>query len=328
MAVDCDLSFCALQAVPANRSAVISTDSNISTAAPSAIGSDSAGIQLRLLRRFAAEAPFQPATNLWRAVELPVLASVLPKHGYGLDIGCGDGVLTAILKGLAGGEWKLVGLDPDPAETALATRSGIYEQVHTAKADSIPEFEATFDFAFANSVLEHVPNLSDCVREISRVLKPGGLFAATVPAPSFHQCLKGPGWTRWVSRQEYLREIDQRLAHVQYWDLARWDHELLQAGLESLPAIRYLSKNQVQRWELWSNWTGGLLYRLGRGKSQPISIQRKLGLRQGLPRPLHFLIPLMGRIVAMGIGPDREDSPEETGCFLITARKSNAAAGQ
>ena len=32
-----------------------------------------AATQLRLLTRFMAEAPFQPATNLWRCVELPVL---------------------------------------------------------------------------------------------------------------------------------------------------------------------------------------------------------------------------------------------------------------
>lgn len=275
--------------------------------------------QLRLLTRFMAEAPFQPATNLWRCVELPVLADALPKTGRGLDVGCGDGVLTGILRDLAGASWTLTGIDLDPAETDLARRSGQYETVHTCGAATIPELDAGFDFAFANSVLEHIPKLSPCIPEIARCLKPGGLFAATVPSPYFHGCLRGPRFA--PARSAYLDEIDDRLAHRHYWSVAEWTLELHAAGLESVSISAYLSRRQVRRWEFWSHWTGGLLYRLGGKKKKPIAIQRKLGLRRGLPGALRFLSEPMARMIGAGVFGEHVDSAAANGCFLVLARK-------
>jgi SAM-dependent methyltransferase len=283
--------------------------------------------QGRLLGRFMAEAPFQPATNLWRAVELPALASVLPTTGMGLDVGCGDGVLTGILRDLVGADWTLVGIDPNPAETALATASGLYQRVHAVGADTIPETDETFDFVFANSVLEHIPNLPACLRDMARCLKPGGLLAATVPSPHFHDCLRGPGWSRRQTRAAYLDETDARLAHVQYWSEERWREELQEVGLEPQPTTWYLSQKQVRRWEFWSNWTGGLLYRWRGRTQQPIEIQRGLGLRRGLPRPLRFLGPSLARLVSLGVRGDFEPNCEANGCFLVMARKAVRGEG-
>jgi SAM-dependent methyltransferase len=278
-------------------------------------------VQLRLLQRFMAEAPFQPSTNWWRAVELPVIAAALPMTGRGLDVGCGDGVLTGILAELVGGQWELIGIDPNADETASAKSSGLYAQVHTTGADRIPEPDASFDFAFANSVLEHIPNLSDCLTEIARCLKPGGSFLATVPSPYFHECLRGPRWARSSSRADYLKETDERLAHFHYWSEEDWFRELQKAGFQPEPVSVYLTLRQVRRWEFWSNCTGGLLYRLyGRGK-KPIEIQRGLGLRRGLPRVLRpFAIPI-ARIVSRGLRGEVEEAQEKNGCFLIKAIK-------
>jgi SAM-dependent methyltransferase len=51
-----------------------------------------------------------------------------------------------------------------------------------------PVETAGYDAAFANYVLEHVPDLERAASEIFRVLKPGGVFVASVPnltAPEF-----------------------------------------------------------------------------------------------------------------------------------------------
>src|SRR5262245_6219946 len=158
-------------------------------------------VRRRLLRRFMAEAPFQPATNLWRSIELPVLASALPRTGRGLDVGCGDGVLTRILSELADADWRLTGIDPDPAEIDLAKATGFFESLHETGADRTAEPDASFDFAFANSVLEHIPDLPPCLAEIARVLKSGGAFYATVPSPGLHTFMRGPGLTRRIDRR-------------------------------------------------------------------------------------------------------------------------------
>jgi len=280
-----------------------------------------AEVQWRLLCRFMREAPAQPATNLWRAVELPALAGVLPKAGRGLDVGCGDGVLTGVLRDLVGASWELVGIDPDPAETALAARTGLYAGVHTTGADKVPGPAGSFDFAFSNSVLEHIPDLPPCLAETARLLRPGGLFAATVPSPGLHECLAGPGWFQGTSRTAYLRDLDARLVHLNYWGEARWRDELARAGLALERATPYLTRRQVRRWEALTNWTGGLLYRLWGRRRRPIEIQRQLRIRRGLPGALTFLAPLAARATGGSLLGQSPRPGEPAGCLLVVARK-------
>ncbi len=49
-----------------------------------------------------------------------------------------------------------------------------------AVAEALPFPAATFDFVFSQAVLEHVPDPHAAVREMNRVLKPGGVFYAEV----------------------------------------------------------------------------------------------------------------------------------------------------
>ena len=86
----------------------------------------------------------------------------------------------------------------------------------------------------------------------------------------FHACLAGPGLTRWQTRQEYAAELDHRLAHVHYWSAARWANELRRVGLEPESPRPYLARPVARRWEALSDWTGGLLYRLGGRAAKPI----------------------------------------------------------
>ncbi len=263
------------------------------------------------------ETPFQPATNWMRSIELPVLAASLPSQGCGLDVGCGDGALSRILGELVAGQREMIGIDIDPPEAALAKAANVYAWVAIARADQIPLSDACLDFAFANSVLEHIPDLGAVLAEIARCLKPGGLFVATVPSSQFHECLRGPGLLRRISREEYLREVDARLSHFHYWSPGRWDRELRDVGLEPEPISGYFSRAQVQIWERWSNRTGGLLYRLSRRKRRPIEIQRTLGMRRGLPGSLSPLGSLIARLVGPRAWSEDQDASDLNGCFLV-----------
>lgn len=79
-----------------------------------------------------------------------------------LDVGCGERPYEPLFDAIAG---SYTGVDWE-------ARPGVDI---VASADSLPIEDATFDCAICTQVLEHVERPSDVVREIRRVLKPGGL---------------------------------------------------------------------------------------------------------------------------------------------------------
>jgi len=272
----------------------------------------------QLLARFLREYPFQPATAVWRAVEIDEISRVSFPEGRGLDLGCGDGRLTRLLFERVGHR-SLVGLDIDPLETAMAKQEGLYTCIHTASAEAIPEADASFDFVVSVSVMEHVQPIENMLREVARVLKPGGILVTTIPAVGFHHVLRGPLFR--TSRRTYLERIDRRLAHLRYWSVAEWVSACRSAGLTMTIAQPFLAASAVRRWETLSRMTAGVLHLISGGRP-PIAIQRSLGLRrvaQRMPRPL---ASLMSHILALGVSADDALSEHESGCLLVVAQRT------
>jgi ubiquinone/menaquinone biosynthesis C-methylase UbiE len=97
-----------------------------------------------------------------------------------------------------------------------------------ASVESMPHVpSAAYPVAFANFVLEHVPRVDQAAREISRVLKPGGVFIASVANPTapeffisrhtplwFHQLVKGKGEGRHAFETHYAYADLDELAAV------------------------------------------------------------------------------------------------------------------
>jgi ubiquinone/menaquinone biosynthesis C-methylase UbiE len=267
-----------------------------------------------LLTEFMIQAPYQPATNYWRAVEVEeVIKRGLPE-GRGLDLGCGDGHLMAIILANTGAR-ELTGVDIDRSETVLAQKRNIYTDVVTAPGDCLPFPDSHFDFVFSNSVLEHIQNILDVLKEVRRVLKPKGHFVFTVPGPDFHACLKGPRTPE--MREQYLRETDARCFHLRYWGQQEWWENLRAAGLQPVHQHGYLTKPEVQRWEFLASMTSVILYRLTGRRKQPIEIQRRIGIRSSKTRFPRALASLSARI--LDFGSPSGNSP--CGCLLIEATK-------
>jgi ubiquinone/menaquinone biosynthesis C-methylase UbiE len=260
------------------------------------------------------QAPYQPATNYWRAVEIEEVIKYGLPNGQGLDLGCGDGHLMAIILGHVGPR-ELVGLDIDPCETALARERNIYRQVVTAPADRLPFSNNQFDFIFSNSVLEHIDNIDGVLAEAARVLRPGGRFLFTVPGADFHRCLKGPRFRG--DRELYLRDIDARCFHLRYWDASHWSEHLQKAGLTQVHQHEYLTQTQVRRWESIARNTSGVLYGLLGKKKQPIEIQRQMEIRTPRLRLPRFLASLSASLTDLGPRPDES----VFGCILVEAKK-------
>jgi len=271
-----------------------------------------------LLTDLVRENPFQPATSWWRAIELAVVIEHGLPSGAGLDLGCGDGKLMRILLEAAGVRpASLVGVDIDPLETRDAQASGVYTRVHTVPGSAVPEPTASFDFAFSNSVLEHIDDIEPVMAEMARLLRPGGVFLFTVPSDGFHDCLAGP-LVPWVDRARYLEIVDRRCAHRRYWGEAEWRACLARHEMEVSRALPYLTAPQMQRWESLSRFTGGLLYSLAGGRVQPIEIQRAMRLRRRSLRLPAWAARPFGAAISAGIGAA---SDGRTGCLRVEARK-------
>jgi ubiquinone/menaquinone biosynthesis C-methylase UbiE len=98
-----------------------------------------------------------------------------------LDIGCGTGTFVTILKQLYPGV-EVTGLDPDPKALARAMRKAEQAKVsvHFDKgfADSLEYPAMSFDLVFSSFMFHHLEgvNREKTLREVRRVLKPGGGF--------------------------------------------------------------------------------------------------------------------------------------------------------
>ena len=90
-----------------------------------------------------------------------------------LDLGCGDGQLTARLAATGA---AVVGVDASEAMVTAARARGIAADV--ASAESLPYADASFDAVFSNAVLHWVHNQDAMMAEVRRVLKPGSRFVA------------------------------------------------------------------------------------------------------------------------------------------------------
>lgn len=104
-----------------------------------------------------------------------------------LDVGCGSGVLLPALAELVGSAGKVVGLDYSPDLLVKArdrVRAGGCEAVvELVEGDAVdlPFEGGAFDAAHAERVLIHVPDGDAAIREMRRVVRPGGWVVAAEP---------------------------------------------------------------------------------------------------------------------------------------------------
>jgi SAM-dependent methyltransferase len=101
-----------------------------------------------------------------------------------LDIGCGDaGVIIAFAEEGA----EVAGLELDEKSlrrAALRAREhGVRAILSKGVAEALPFPDASFDLVILDNVLEHVRDRPGTLREIHRVLRPGGLLYMVTPKP-------------------------------------------------------------------------------------------------------------------------------------------------
>jgi SAM-dependent methyltransferase len=107
---------------------------------------------------------------------IPLLVAAIGGGKRVLDLGCRSGALTRhFLEGNS-----VVGLDVDAAALEKAAALGI-EPVQANVEEPLPFADASFDVVVAGELFEHLQFPDALVREIRRVLRPGGMLAGSVP---------------------------------------------------------------------------------------------------------------------------------------------------
>jgi arsenite methyltransferase len=100
-----------------------------------------------------------------------------------LDLGCGAGFDSFVAAQLVGTAGRVAGVDMS-AEMVAVAAAGLREvtfpqiEFRVAEVEALPFPDASFDIALSNGVLNLIPDKAAALREIFRVLRPGGRLQA------------------------------------------------------------------------------------------------------------------------------------------------------
>ncbi len=108
-----------------------------------------------------------------------------PSQKTSLDIGADNGVISYLLRQL-GGRWYSADLDP---RAVASIRQLVRDDVYQLDGGKTPFQDQTFDQVVIIDFLEHIEDDRGFVRELERILKPGGRVIINVPHVKPHSLL-------------------------------------------------------------------------------------------------------------------------------------------
>jgi ubiquinone/menaquinone biosynthesis C-methylase UbiE len=167
------------------------------------------------------------------------LASRVPSSARVLDFGCGTGDLAARLADVS---YQVTACDIADGMLSEARKSFGDKQIEWTLTDgaTLPYPDGSFDALTASSALEYVPDLDAVLQEFLRVVRAGGIVAATVPNLK-HPTRRLEGVLRAVAR---FRPVFGLLA--------------LRPRTRAYVQYLMLSRNRLlpQQWAAWANAHG------------------------------------------------------------------------
>lgn len=120
----------------------------------------------------------------WYRAKNDLIKTFLKKYANGahagkvIDVGCGAGNLS---KEITDAGYNVTSVDLSEEAIKYCRARGL-KDLHVADAVQLPFQDNCFDAAVASEILEHIEEDSRALKEIYRVLKPGGVAIITVPA--------------------------------------------------------------------------------------------------------------------------------------------------
>jgi SAM-dependent methyltransferase len=182
-----------------------------------------------------------------------LLADLQSVRGKVLDVGCGGGSVAKAVK-RERPDLEVVGCDVSRSALAVAEASPEGVDFRVAEAEKLPFADGQFDFVWIFDVLEHVEKPELVLREVARVLRPGGGFHIVLP-------LEGQPWTlyrligcgtRWTAKVRHG-------GHIQVFSSERFSGLAAYGGLPVM-ATRWSYHVLLQVLDIvyftWLDWRG------------------------------------------------------------------------
>ena len=182
-----------------------------------------------------------------------------------LDVACGTGALTVAAAGRVSPGGAVFGLDINPEMLAVARRHHPEIEWHEGRAESLPFAGASFDAVVSQFGLMFFDDRVAALREMQRVLRPGGRLAVAV----CDALERSPGYAALAALLDRLfgrRVGDAFRAPVVLGDAATLQALCIEAGIDKASVaphegtVRFDSIDALVSTERTCVWTlGGLL---------------------------------------------------------------------
>ena len=121
-----------------------------------------------------------PNHDAFWAYRSSLLSFIGRNEGDALDVGCGEGRVSRVLKECG---YRVTATDPVEAFIAASEQAGSADDYKMATAANLPFADDMFDLAIAYNVLMDVEDIPAAVREIRRVLRSSGTLIVSIVHP-------------------------------------------------------------------------------------------------------------------------------------------------
>lgn len=201
----------------------------------------------KFLSAFLRIAPLSHA--LWRSVEALAYETVEYKKPV-LDIGCGWGEFAGVVFNRLE-----MGIDINESELKDALNGKRYKKVLWADGRKLPFKDNSYSTVVSVSVLEHINNSSQVLTEVYRILKPGGVFAFSVPTPAMKDNLLGVKIMRSLGFNKladfYFEQHCKVFKHVTLRPASWWEEKLMGNGFQIITKTGTISPTVLKLHEVF-----------------------------------------------------------------------------
>ncbi|MFI5956174.1 class I SAM-dependent methyltransferase [Cryptosporangium sp. NPDC051539] len=201
-----------------------------------------------------------------------------------LDVGCGPGALTSVLVDRLGPA-RVSAVDPSPPFVAECSARFPGVTVREGRAEELPFDDAAFDGALAQLVIHFVSDPTAFAGELRRVVRPGGVVAASAWDFAEGMQMLRVFWDAALAIDPAAPDEAQTLRFGREGEIAGW---LTANGFTQVTeTVLSVSSTYASFDELWAGFLAGIgpagSYLVGRSDEQRAAVREELFRRLGSP---------------------------------------------